>query len=70
MASAVRVFASGLRNPNGLAWNPDNGALWARVNERDVLGDDLVPDYITSVKDGGFLWLAVLLLGPACGRAA
>ena len=49
-----RVFASGLRNPNGLAWEPSNGALWTVVNERDELGSDLVPDYLTSVKDGGF----------------
>ncbi|MCO4316240.1 sorbosone dehydrogenase family protein [Phyllobacterium sp. 21LDTY02-6] len=51
---AQRVFASGLRNPNGLSWNPDNGALWVAVNERDEIGSDLVPDYMTSVKDGGF----------------
>jgi len=49
-----RVFASGLRNPNGLDWQPQSGALWAAVNERDEFGNDLVPDYITSVKDGGF----------------
>lgn len=49
-----RVFASGLRNPNGLGWNPETGALWAAVNERDELGSDLVPDYMTAVKDGGF----------------
>jgi hypothetical protein len=49
-----RVFASGLRNPNGLDWEPSSGALWTAVNERDELGSDLVPDYITSVKDGGF----------------
>ena len=49
-----RIFASGLRNPNGLAWEPRTGALWTAVNERDELGDDLVPDYITSVRDGGF----------------
>jgi glucose/arabinose dehydrogenase len=51
---SVRVFASGLRNPNGLGWNPDSGALWTVVNERDELGDHLVPDYMTSVKDGAF----------------
>lgn len=50
----VRVFASGLRNPNGLGWEPNSGALWTAVNERDELGNDLVPDYMTSVKDGGF----------------
>jgi len=49
-----RVFASGLRNPNGLAWAPESGALWTTVNERDELGSDLVPDYMTSVRDGGF----------------
>jgi glucose/arabinose dehydrogenase len=49
-----RVFASGLRNPNGLSWNPENGQLWVVVNERDEIGSDLVPDYMTSVKDGGF----------------
>ena len=51
---AHRVFASGLRNPNGLGWQPDTGALWTVVNERDELGNDLVPDYLTSVKDGAF----------------
>jgi glucose/arabinose dehydrogenase len=49
-----RVFASGLRNPNGPAWQPQSGTLWVVVNERDELGNDLVPDYMTSVKDGGF----------------
>lgn len=49
-----RIFASGLRNPNGLAWEPESGALWTAVNERDELGNDLVPDYMTSVRDGGF----------------
>jgi glucose/arabinose dehydrogenase len=49
-----RVFASGLRNPNGPSWQPQSGALWIAVNERDELGNDLVPDYMTSVKDGGF----------------
>ncbi len=49
-----RVFASGLRNPNGPSWEPQTGALWVVVNERDELGNDLVPDYMTSVKDGGF----------------
>jgi len=49
-----RIFASGIRNPNGLAWEPKSGALWTAVNERDEIGSDLVPDYITSVKDGGF----------------
>ena len=49
-----RVFATGLRNPVGLAWEPESQALWVAVNERDELGSDLVPDYITSVRDGGF----------------
>ena len=49
-----RVLASGLRNPNGLGWEPQTGALWTVVNERDELGSDLVPDYLTSVKDGAF----------------
>ncbi|ROO13531.1 sorbosone dehydrogenase [Pseudomonas fluorescens] len=49
-----RIFASGIRNPNGLAWEPKSGTLWTAVNERDEIGSDLVPDYITSVKDGGF----------------
>jgi hypothetical protein len=49
-----RVFASGLRNPVGMAWEPETGALWTVVNERDELGGDLVPDYMTAVQDGGF----------------
>lgn len=49
-----RIYASGLRNPIGLAWNPKTKELWTAVNERDGLGDDLVPDYVTSVKEGGF----------------
>lgn len=49
-----KIYASGLRNPIGLAWNPKTGELWTAVNERDGLGDDLVPDYATSVKEGGF----------------
>ncbi|MGQ5524995.1 PQQ-dependent sugar dehydrogenase [Chitinimonas sp. PSY-7] len=49
-----RIFASGLRNPNGMAWEPKTGALWTVVNERDEIGNDLVPDYMTSVRDGGF----------------
>ncbi|MGK5072750.1 PQQ-dependent sugar dehydrogenase [Janthinobacterium sp. ZB1P44] len=50
----ARVYATGLRNPVGLAWQPRTGALWTAVNERDELGNDLVPDYMTSVKDGAF----------------
>ena len=49
-----REFATGLRNPNGMVWEPTTGALWTVVNERDEIGSDLVPDYMTSVKDGGF----------------
>lgn len=49
-----RIFASGLRNPNGLAWEKQTGSLWTVANERDELGSDLVPDYLTSVRDGGF----------------
>jgi glucose/arabinose dehydrogenase len=52
--SGYRVFASGIRNPVGLAFNPVTGQLWATCNERDGLGDDLVPDYFTSVREGGF----------------
>lgn len=48
----LKIFASGLRNPNGLAWNPDKHELWTVVNERDELGNDLVPDYLTSVNEG------------------
>ncbi|MDB6164800.1 MAG: sorbosone dehydrogenase family protein [Xanthomonadaceae bacterium] len=51
---ATRTFASGLRNPAGLAWQPDSGALWVAVNERDEIGNDLVPDYMTAVQAGGF----------------
>jgi glucose/arabinose dehydrogenase len=49
-----RIFASGLRNPVGMAWEPDSGNLWVTVNERDELGGDLVPDYMTAVREGGF----------------
>ena len=51
---ARRLYASGLRNPVGMAWQPDSGRLWVAVNERDELGNDLVPDYMTSVTPGGF----------------
>lgn len=53
-SGSKRLFASGLRNPNGLGWEPQSKALWTVVNERDELGNDLVPDYLTSVKDGAF----------------
>jgi glucose/arabinose dehydrogenase len=49
-----RIFAHGLRNPVGLAWHPETGELWTVVNERDGLGDETPPDYLTSVRDGGF----------------
>ncbi|HCT3749382.1 TPA: sorbosone dehydrogenase family protein [Klebsiella aerogenes] len=51
---ASRIFASGIRNPTGLGWEPQTGKLWAIANERDEIGADLVPDYLTSVQDGGF----------------
>ncbi|MBZ9657301.1 sorbosone dehydrogenase family protein [Phyllobacterium sp. 2063] len=60
----TRVFASGLRNPNGLSWNPYDGRLWVAVNERDEIGNDLVPDYMTSVKDGGFYGWPYSYFGP------
>jgi glucose/arabinose dehydrogenase len=54
LTSTSRIFASGLRNPVGIDWNPVTNEIWVAVNERDELGNDLVPDYMTSVKDGGF----------------
>jgi glucose/arabinose dehydrogenase len=51
---AHRIYASGVRNPTGLQWEPETGKLWAIANERDEIGPDLVPDYLTSVQDGGF----------------
>jgi glucose/arabinose dehydrogenase len=53
-SGAHRIFASGLRNPNGLPWESSREVLWTAVNERDEIGADLVPNYITSVKGGGF----------------
>jgi len=53
-SGARRLYATGLRNPVGMAWAPDGKTLWTAVNERDELGSDLVPDYMTSVRDGGF----------------
>ncbi len=53
-SGASRIFASGLRNPTGLQWEPQSGKLWAIVNERDEIGSDLVPDYMTSVQENGF----------------
>jgi glucose/arabinose dehydrogenase len=52
--SAHREFATGIRNPNGMAWEPTTGVLWTVANERDEIGSDLVPDYLTSVRDGAF----------------
>lgn len=52
--SGERIYASGLRNPVGMDWAPGSNVLWTAVNERDKLGDELVPDYVTSVKEGGF----------------
>ena len=59
-----RIFASGLRNPNGLGWQPQSGMLWTVVNERDEIGSDLVPDYLTSVKDGAFYGWPYSYYGP------
>jgi glucose/arabinose dehydrogenase len=59
-----RVFATGIRNPVGLAIHPDTGDLWTSVNERDELGDHLVPDYVTRVKDGGFYGWPWFYIGP------
>ncbi|WP_157543825.1 PQQ-dependent sugar dehydrogenase [Mucilaginibacter paludis] len=62
--SQERVYASGLRNPAGISINPFNYELWASVNERDDLGDELVPDYLTSVRDGGFYGWPYAYFGP------
>jgi glucose/arabinose dehydrogenase len=59
-----RVYATGIRNPVGLAIHPDTGELWTSVNERDELGDHLVPDYVTRVKDGGFYGWPWFYIGP------
>ena len=64
MTGAHRMFASGIRNPNGMAWEPATGALWTVANERDELGSDLVPDYLTSVRDGGFYGWPWSYFGP------
>ena len=63
-----RIFASGLRNPVGMTWEPANGALWVAVNERDELGGDLVPDYITAVRDGAFYGWPYSYYGPHSDR--
>jgi glucose/arabinose dehydrogenase len=62
--SHLRVYAWGIRNPSGIAIDPDNGQLWTTVNERDGLGDNLVPDYITSVREGGFYGWPWWYMGP------
>jgi glucose/arabinose dehydrogenase len=67
----VKVYASGIRNPSGVAVNPANGELWTSVNERDGLGDNLVPDYITHVEEGGFYgWPYFYMGGHADPRHA
>jgi glucose/arabinose dehydrogenase len=62
--SGERIYATGIRNPVGMAWQPKTKMLWTAVNERDHLGDDLVPDYVTSVKDGGFYGWPFAYFGP------
>lgn len=59
-----RIFATGLRNPNGMGFEPKSGVLWTVVNERDELGSDLVPDYLTSVQSGGFYGWPYSYYGP------
>jgi glucose/arabinose dehydrogenase len=63
-SGAHRIFASGIRNPTGLQWEPETGKLWAIANERDEIGPDLVPDYLTSVRDGGFYGWPYSYYGP------
>jgi glucose/arabinose dehydrogenase len=60
----LRIYASGIRNPSGIAIDPTTGKLWTTVNERDGLGDNLVPDYITSVREGGFYGWPWWYMGP------
>lgn len=62
--NASRIYASGLRNATGLAFQPKTGQLWATCNERDGLGDDLVPDFVTSVREGGFYGWPYAYIGP------
>jgi glucose/arabinose dehydrogenase len=61
---AKRLYATGLRNPNGMGWEPSTGKLWTVVNERDELGSDLVPDYLTSVREGAFYGWPYSYWGP------
>ncbi len=63
-SGTTRVLAAGLRNPNGMGWEPTTNTLWTVVNERDEIGNDLVPDYLTSVKDGGFYGWPYSYFGP------
>lgn len=67
-ARTSRIFASGIRNPNGMDWEPRSGILWTAVNERDEIGGDLVPDYMTSVKEGGFYGWPYSYFGPHVDR--
>lgn len=62
--SGERIFAEGIRNPVGMDWEPKTKMLWTAVNERDNLGDDLVPDYVTSVKEGAFYGWPYAYFGP------
>ncbi|MBW3544506.1 MAG: sorbosone dehydrogenase family protein [Bacteroidetes bacterium] len=62
--SGERIYAAGLRNPVGMAWEPTQQVLWTAVNERDEIGDNLVPDYITSVQEGGFYGWPYAYFGP------
>src|SRR5579862_2832054 len=62
--SGQRIYAWGVRNASGLAMNPQTGQLWVAVNERDALGDDLVPDYVTHIQDGGFYGWPWFYTGP------
>lgn len=67
---ASRIYASGLRNPTGLQWEPQTGQLWAIVNERDEIGANLVPDYLTSVREGGFYGWPYSYFGQHVDRRA
>lgn len=65
-----RIYASGIRNPTGLQWEPQTGKLWAIANERDEIGADLVPDYLTSVQEGGFYGWPYSYYGQTIDRRA
>lgn len=62
--SGHEIFAAGARNPTALRWNPVTGVLWAAIQERDALGDDLVPDFLTSIRQGGFYGWPYAYIGP------